>query len=209
MSGLSLDVGLALKLKQAFERNNWTLQEIDQLCRGDMLGDVRHYLRVKAEEIEQVEKKVFTLTTGDGRSPKQLFKAGSYDWAHAEGIKEFLEGDKFSLASKAAKMKIVLIGFQYNPSTEDVLAEFARRGFERPTEEDALRFGEKYPNEQIHNTIVFLHQHLFGPPDKQGVLALTYHSGEYGSGGRGLFVTSLETKWPQKFFFAARRPQLK
>jgi len=44
MSELTFDVGLAYKLKQAFQRNGWTPELIDKLCVGDTLESVRNVL---------------------------------------------------------------------------------------------------------------------------------------------------------------------
>lgn len=44
MSDLTLDVGLAAKLKVAFARNGWTEQLIDAACEGDKLGQFRQVL---------------------------------------------------------------------------------------------------------------------------------------------------------------------
>lgn len=44
MSNLTLDVGLAAKLKVAFARNGWTEELIDKACEGDNLGQFRKVL---------------------------------------------------------------------------------------------------------------------------------------------------------------------
>ncbi|MDP2655750.1 MAG: hypothetical protein Q8P17_04495 [bacterium] len=41
MSNLTFDVGLAAKLKVAFERNGWTAELIDDICAGNQLGQFR------------------------------------------------------------------------------------------------------------------------------------------------------------------------
>ncbi len=45
MSDLTLDVGLAAKLKVAFARNGWTEALIDKACEGDSLGQFRKVLQ--------------------------------------------------------------------------------------------------------------------------------------------------------------------
>lgn len=44
MSELVLPVGLAHKLETAFNRNGWTLSEVDKLCEGDTLAQFRKVL---------------------------------------------------------------------------------------------------------------------------------------------------------------------
>jgi len=48
MSNLTLDVGLAAKLKVAFARSGWTEQLIDAACEGDKLGQFRQVLLGRA-----------------------------------------------------------------------------------------------------------------------------------------------------------------
>lgn len=157
MSELLLDVGLAQKLKQAFGRNDWTLAEIDELCEGNTLARVRAFLKNGSATLVQAATTVFTFMTGDKRSAKELLAAGNYDWV-GDYARQFVEGKKFRLADKAEEVDIVLVEFSHDPSSEEVLAEFAKQGLERPMEEDTLRFGEKYPDEQKKYPIVFLHE---------------------------------------------------
>ena len=49
MSDLTLDVGQAVELKEAFRRGDWTNAEIKSLCEGDTLGRVRSVIRGLAE----------------------------------------------------------------------------------------------------------------------------------------------------------------
>ena len=44
MSELTLDVGLAAKLKQGFGRNGWTEKRIDEICEGDKLGRILRFV---------------------------------------------------------------------------------------------------------------------------------------------------------------------
>lgn len=44
MSDITLDVGLALKLKNAFGRNGWTEKNIDDICEGDKLARVLRFV---------------------------------------------------------------------------------------------------------------------------------------------------------------------
>ena len=51
---------------------------------------------------------------------------------------------------------IELVEFDHDPGSEEVPAEFARRGLERPTYEDAFTFGIEHPEEQRRRPVAFL-----------------------------------------------------
>ncbi len=201
MSEFLLDVGLAQKLKQAFGRNGWDLEEIDKLCEGDTLARVRACLKNGTATLVQAATAVFTFVIGDKRSAKELLAAGKYDWV-GDYARQFVEGKKFRLADKPEEVDMVLVEFNHDPTSDEVLAEFARQGLERPTEEDALRFGEKYPDEQKKYPIVFLHEPWRGSHGGLDVLVL-----RWGDRGRKLYCSWFGRRWRRDYRFAARRPR--
>jgi len=201
MSEFLLDVGLAQKLKQAFGRNGWDLAEIDKLCEGDTLARVRAYLKNGVATLVQAATAVFTFAAGDKRSAKELLAAGKYDWI-GDYARQFVEGKKFRLAGKPEEVDMVLVEFDHDPTSDEVLAEFARQGLERPTGEDALRFGEKYPDEQKKYPIVFLHEPWQDPDGSRSVLVLSWDDR-----GRELGCSWFDGRWVRDCRFAARRPR--
>ena len=198
MSDFLLDVGLAQKLKQAFGRNGWDLAEIDKLCEGDTLARVRAYLKNGVATLVQAATAVFTFAAGDKRSAKELLAAGKYDWV-GDYARQFVEGKKFRLADKPEEVDMVLVEFGHDPTSDEVLAEFARQGLERPTEEDALRFGEKYPDEQKKYPIVFLHEPWQDPHGDRRGLVLGWRGRE-----RELDYDWFDGRWFRYCRFAAR-----
>src|SRR5262245_55879158 len=90
---------------------------------------------------------VFTVVTGDSCSAMELLDAGHYHQV-SNPAHLFVRGRRFRLSTVVREVDLVLIEFQHDLRSEEVLAEFSRRGLERPTEEDALLFGEKFPDEQ-------------------------------------------------------------
>lgn len=151
---------------------------------------------------------IYILTTGDGRTADQLAAAGKYGWVTSLAelcVDNMLHCETFRLVPKTPKAKVVLelVEFQHEPTGEEVLAEFARQGLERPTREDALYFGEQYPEVQRKFAIAFLHQ-AWGTSGGSGPWAFTldYHvrrgrgltCGWFGRGG-----------WEDVRRFAARR----
>ncbi len=86
MSTLTLDVGLAAKLKVAFARNGWTEGKIDKLCAGDTLGDFLHVLDGFASV--QLDKDVINLDSTEFLPPNSVIdshkKGGLWRWNVSE-----------------------------------------------------------------------------------------------------------------------------
>lgn len=201
MSELMLSVGLAHKFETACNRNRLTLADVDKLCEGDTLARVRDFLKDGAASLVQAAAAVFTIAVDDKRSAKELLVAGKYDWV-GDYARQFVEGKKFRLAEVAGEVDLVLVEFQQDPTSEEVLAEFARQDLERPTEEDALRFGEKFPDEQKKYPLVFLHEPWQDPGSDRRVLVLRYDGSE-----RELRYRWFDDRWHRNDRFVARRPR--
>ncbi len=101
------------------------------------------------------EERVFSITTTGEEKTSALVKRGKYDWTDGA-----IGDELFPIAPhEPEEREIVLISFdEHDPTSEDVLAEFEKRGLERPTTEDALVFGVTYPDEQKKAPIVFFHE---------------------------------------------------
>ena len=156
------------------------------------------------EDFKKFLRKQFTILIGDGRTKGALLEAGRYDLVGVEA-KAFIASAKFRWATKPDECDIELVEFDHDPpSSEYVLAEFKRRGLLEPTEEDALRFGEKYPDLQIEAPIVFLHSAnlWLDPFGRRRVLVLFAGGSE-----RRLDCFWFGDRWPRRYRFAARRPR--
>jgi len=82
MRDLTLSVGLARKLEIAFKRNGWALSEVDKLCEGNALADVRRVLLGDAsitvvEHVIDCDAQPFVP---DGWSVEEHQKGGAYKW---------------------------------------------------------------------------------------------------------------------------------
>jgi len=85
-------------------------------------------------------------------------------------------------------------------TSRQVLAEFARRGLERPTYEDALQFGIQYPERQRKDFIVFPHKSVRGSDRRGYVLVL---GGDADS--RILYFIWCGGKWTLSVFAGVRK----
>lgn len=107
MSDLTLDVGLAAKLKVAFARNGWTEQLIDAACEGDKLGRFKQVLLGHAvinvvEHVIDCDAQPFVP---DGWSVEEHQKGGAFKWdketqkdalylSKGQAGSKYLEGNK-------------------------------------------------------------------------------------------------------------------
>ena len=153
------------------------------------------------EDFKKFLRKQFVFLVGDGRTKEQMLAAGRYDWVgNVAGV--FIASPQFRWATAPEEVDIELVEFDNDLTSEQVLAEFAKRGLEEPTEEDALRFGEKYPDVQNDFPIVFLHKaNLWRDPHGYlDVLVLRRHGAQ-----RVLDCCWFDYRWRRYSRFAARR----
>ncbi|MDO8470349.1 MAG: hypothetical protein Q7S63_00015 [bacterium] len=139
---------------------------------------------------------VFSLTLEGSSKTSDLVKQGKYDWSD-----DLIIDERFPIQEHAPLDRdIELFEFDHDPSDGEVLEELKRRGLERPTYEDALYFGIKYPEEQRKRPIVFLHEPVRDPRGGLGVLVLGGLAGL-----RYLRLDWLGDRWDRDYVFAGVR----
>ena len=121
-----------------------------------------------------MSKNVFRLTKiGDGRTTEELVRAGNYNHANQN-----INSRNFPVRSaKRGMREIVLLEFDHDSTSEEVLAEAAKQGLERPVYEDALYFGVEHPDVQRERLVVFLHEPWCDPDGLLDVLFLWSFAG--------------------------------
>lgn len=137
---------------------------------------------------------VFPIICG-GESASELVKRGRYNWVNYE-----ITDSRFPIESHAPVSRTIeLVEFDRDSNSEEMLAEFARRGLERPTYEDAFAFGIVYPEEQRKHSVVFLHEPV-QVGDNYDVLVLDGYDRD-----RYLRLRWLDYGWSRRCVFAAVR----
>jgi hypothetical protein len=121
-------------------------------------------------------------------------QAGDYGYAQAAVTSENFPADR---AAPARVRRVVLIGFGRPVAGEDVVAEAARRGLERPTYEDALHFGIAHPAAQRDGPILFLHDPWLGAFGRRDVICLWSNAGR-----RELGLEGFDETWGAEYRFA-------
>ena len=142
-------------------------------------------------------KNIFPITVGDGRTTEELVLAGDY-----RSSSHIINSENFPTRNlKNGTREIILLEFDHEPTLEQVLAKATEEGnLERPNYEDALYFGEQYPDVQREKPVVFLHEpRLDGPRGTRGVLCL-FSSGI--AGGRCIGLGWFKDKWQHNCCFA-------
>jgi hypothetical protein len=137
---------------------------------------------------------VFLIHAGDGRSTEELVEAGGYGYAHSCVVSENFPARPFPPGSVR---EMALLALDREATTEEILAEAARRGLERPMYEDALRFGLEHPDVQRDGPVVFLHDPWFGIAGRRDVISLWYNAGR-----RELGLEDFDGLWGRDVRFA-------
>ena len=93
----------------------------------------------------------YPVTVDYRQSLKDMIQAGRYDYANSD-----ITEKHFPVASGPAELSIELVHFDRVMSSEDVLAEFDRRGLRPATLPELLAFGKAYPEVQLEFPVVAL-----------------------------------------------------
>ena|GEM_PF-412780 len=135
------------------------------------------------------------LTGRAGGSTERLVEAGGYGYAHS-----CVTSENFPVRSPdgaAPARDVVLLAFDGAVTAAEVLAEAARLGLERPSYEDALRFGVEHPAVQREHPLVFLHEPWVGYFGRRDVLCLWANAGR-----RELGLEGFDDTWDPTHRFA-------
>ena len=152
-----------------------------------------------------LRKTLITLRHGDGTTKAALLAA--YGWV-GDVARAFVESGKFRTASAPEDVDLEFVDgndFDHDPSSDEVLAELAKRGLEEPTEEDALRYGATCPEGKDKRSVVFLHKKNLWSDPNGGLHVLVVY---WGGSQRELLCYWFGRTWPRRRCrFAGRRPR--
>ena len=138
------------------------------------------------------KQRVFRLKSNENCTTEKMIIAGNYDYVNRN-----VNGKNFPMRPRLAGTRIIeMIKFNHESTSEDVIAEAKRRGLERPTYEDALNFGEQFPEKQKKQSLPFLHEPWRGPGGRRDVIVL-----DGGPSGRGLSLGWFGGKWARRCAF--------
>ncbi len=180
---------------------------------GEDLGlviDFATKLRGGSNDFREAAKKflrktLVTLRHGDGTTKAALLAA--YNWV-GDVAREFVESDKSRFATVREDVDLEFVDgdfFDHNPSSEEVLAELAKRDLEEPTEEDALRYGATCPEGKDKRAIAFLHKENLWRGPNGSLCVLVF---DWDGSGRSLVFSRFDDTWlRQGYRFAGRRPR--
>jgi hypothetical protein len=108
------------------------------------------------ESIQQ-SKGIFHLLDNGKRTTEDLIKAGKYD-----DIDDDINGKNFPIRSRKRTDIIIELIYTSPDSFVEANAEAEKRGLKHPRYEDALLFGEQFPNAYKWKEIIFQHKEWNG-----------------------------------------------
>ena len=202
-------MGLALTLVQGFVKHatakGLTANDIHWLSRQQD-ADVDRALGEMGESIADILQKakarigkIFRITRGGDRATEQVVGATSHSF-----VNENINSENFPLTigpkEERELVAFQLLEYDHEPTTEEVLAELKKRGLERSTYEDALKWDESHPDEK--GVFVFLHEPWRHPDGYPSVL-YAYRDDTI----RGLNLGCSGNAWGRYDWFFGVRPR--
>lgn len=138
-------------------------------------------------------KNIFHLIASQHKITEEAVSAGNYDWTN-----ENINRENFPYRNRPMGIReIVLLEFDHDPSSDQVMVEAEKQGLVRPDYEDALDFGEQFPEKQREFPIVFLHEPWQVSGGSGDVLVLLSFSSK-----RNLNLRCLDRRWHRSYRFA-------
>ena len=143
------------------------------LLRADVSNFIKRNANYSESSLDQVreicglepliERKVFFVEYKGGRTTNQLLVAGKYEKDEDGHRENDLDRKDFPMRSRAVGRRIIVFLKTKEKiyTYKQILAMAKKQGLTAPLYEDALLFGEKYPNEQydhVEGSIIFMHE---------------------------------------------------
>ena len=193
VSGAGWIAGFTDRLIEALQARGCSNEEIHALVTSKAKLAVDPIADAVLGVIRQM-KSVFWLTkVGDGRTTEELVQAGNYNYPNS-----YINSRNFPVRRTASvSREIVLLKFDHDVTSEEVIAEAARQSLGRPVYEDALYFGIEHPDVQREQPVVFLHEPRRNPNGSLFVLCLWSYAGD-----RRLALYYFNLRWLRSYRFA-------
>lgn len=149
--------------------------------------------------LEELATKIFRITRGGKRTTEEVVGTTTHTF-----VNKYINSENFPLTEKAEE-ECELVAFQvahwdHDPESSEILKELKKRGLERPTHEDALKFDETHPDEK--GVFVFLHEPWL-PPGRRPPLLVVCRDGAHRKLDLGWFAYG----WPRHCWFIGVRPR--
>ena len=127
-------------------------------------------------------------------------EAGNYAYAHSCVISENFPARSFG---GPRTRQIVLLEFDHDVTADEATKAASKLGLERPKYEDALYFGNTFPDVQRERPVVFLHDPWYGYFGRRDVLLLWSNVGS-----RELGLEGFDDPLSRNYWFAfVRKPE--
>ncbi len=152
VKNMNKDVALlTLLVEKKAKARGLTDEDLDRLATegGDCL--LEKVADLLASEARSATKTAFPVTVDYRWSLDAMIKAGRYDWVNSD-----ITAKHFPVKPGPTEVSIELVYFDRAMTSDDVLAELARRGLWPATLPELLAFGAKYPEKQREFSIVAL-----------------------------------------------------
>ncbi len=138
---------LYTRLDEELERLGIADEAIEDVTKRKNRAVITEMATAMAFAIAKAAKRIFSFVIRPDETTEQVLFATQHTY-----VNQAVNSANFPMRpSIVGARKLVFIEgseFDHNPTSEEVFAEAEKRGFTRPTYEDALWFDREFPNEQ-------------------------------------------------------------
>lgn len=146
-------------------------------------------------ETKSIDTDVFRLTVDYGQSLEQMIATGQYDWKNSD-----ITAKRFPIDGKGiVELEARYFHFDRNISSEDVIEEMKKAGFEPAKIEHVLSHGKTFPEEQRKFPIIGLGS--VARVDVYRYVPVLYEDGS----SRSLYLYCFDDDWDADSRFLAVR----
>ena len=149
--------------------------------------------------LEGLGMRVFRIIRGGKRTTEEVVATTTHTY-----VDRNITSANFPLVEAPEEVRELeafqLLDWDHDPSSEEILKELKKRGLERPTHEDALKFDETHPDEK--GVFVFLHEPWLSPGRNPNVLVVSR-----GEVSRKLYLDWFVSGWDRYCWFVGVRPR--
>ena len=145
--------------------------------------------------IAQITKDVFVLNVNGNRTTEQILSVSNFIYTDLR-----INDQDLPMRPYQGSREIVLISMSDSFTYQDALIKLNKLGLEQPVYEDALFFGEQYPEKPFKFSVMFPHEPISGPNGRLDVMSLLCDVG-----GRLYALNRTNTVWDSETLVAGVR----
>ncbi len=135
--------------------------------------------------VAQTTNEVFIINVNGNRTTEQILSVSNFIYTDFR-----INNQDLPMRPQQGSREIVLISMSDSFTYQDALIKLNKLGLEQPVYEDALFFGEQYPEKSFKFSVMFPHEPISGPNGRLDIMSLICDVG-----GRLYALYQTDTVW--------------